>query len=145
MRLRHDCRALGGWPLFDLSAHPLRLGARAAARTNRRLAAEIIIFGAAAQALTLGSELAQRRRLFDQYPSPPAENIKDWFSFRAQHFNRIVGTSAESEVFARAIHALKVGLRGLYPIGPELRMIRIVDGKNRTGRLWKGPKFWGSA
>src|ERR1700729_3208584 len=117
MRLRHDCRALGGWPLFDLSAHPLRLGAYAAARTNRGLAAEIIIFGAAGQALAFGSELAQRRRLLGQYPSPLAENINDWFRFRAQHFNRIVGTSAESEVFARAIHALKVGLRSLYRFG----------------------------
>src|ERR1700733_8877217 len=113
---RPGCRILGRERLFRVSAGPLWLGARAAARTNRRLAAEIIIFGATGQALALGSELAQRRRLLGQYPSPPAENINDWFRFRAQHFNRIVGTSAESEVFAREIHALKVGLRGLYAI-----------------------------
>jgi hypothetical protein len=49
-----------------LSAHPLWLGARAAAGTNRRLAAEIIIFGAAGQALALGSEPARRRRILSQ-------------------------------------------------------------------------------
>jgi hypothetical protein len=36
-------------------------------------------------------------------------------------------------------------LRSLYRFGPELRVIRMVDGKNRTGRLWEGLKFRGSA
>ena len=57
---------LGGAQLFPLSAHPLWLGARAAAGANRRLAAEIIIFRAAGQALALGSEPTRRRRLLGQ-------------------------------------------------------------------------------
>ena len=73
----------------------------------------------------------------------PAQNINESFSFGAQHFNLNFGTNAESEAFARAIRALKDGLRGLYPFGPELRMIRAVDGKNRTGRLIGRPESSG--
>src|SRR3984957_2440470 len=66
MMLRPGCCIFGGSPHFCLFIRALRLGAYAAARTNRRLAAEIIIFGAAGQALAFGSELAQRRRLLGQ-------------------------------------------------------------------------------
>jgi HSP20 family molecular chaperone IbpA len=73
------------------------------------------------------------------HPHPGPEHNES-FSFGAQHFNLNFGTNAESEAFARAIRALKDGLRGLYPFGPELRMIRAVDGKNRTGRLIGRPE-----
>src|SRR6185437_3560212 len=40
----------------------------------------------------------------------PAQNINESFRFQAQHFNRIVGTLAESKTFSRATYSLKIGL-----------------------------------
>ena len=109
-----------GGQILRLPVRALRLPVRAAARADGRLAAEVVIFGAAGQALTLGSEPAERRLAVGQKEAPPGpsgpgrQSINDWFRFEAQHFRQNDRKRCEPAAFPPGMAALNARSAALY-------------------------------